>query len=218
MIDWQAQIDQAASQLIDILRDNNYSISAAESCSGGLLAAGLTEAPGSSQWFAQSWVTYSIAAKQALGVSDHDLRFGVVSAELAAALAHCARRQAQSDIGLSISGNAGPSLATPNSELGLVYFGVALGDSFAPLLKSKLVAELAVEPLKQAWSALLADSVIVHCLDPHRPQAPVQCIAPHGALGFGLNFTGDRFQVRRVSVYTSLMFTHKLLASFAAVC
>src|SRR3546814_3097023 len=98
----------------------------AESCTGGLLAAAVTDLPGSSQWFDRGFVTYSNAAKiEQLRVSPDTLeRFGAVSEEtvmeMAAGVLSAAR---MASLAVSISGVAGPGGATPGKPVGLVCFG-----------------------------------------------------------------------------------------------
>ncbi|SKC73981.1 competence/damage-inducible protein A [Maledivibacter halophilus] len=111
----------------DMLIGNNYSISLAESCTGGLLASKLTSIPGISNALDRSIVTYSNRAKhEELGVDKEILKkFGAVSEETAAAMAEGLRAITNSDICLSITGIAGPSGGTPEKPVGLVYIAIA---------------------------------------------------------------------------------------------
>ncbi len=103
------------------------SVSCAESCTGGLLAAEFTRLPGSSAWFHMSWVTYSNEAKQRLlGVLPHTLEtYGAVSEETVREMAEGARRLANADYALSISGIAGPDGGSVGKPVGTVCFGLA---------------------------------------------------------------------------------------------
>ncbi|UCD49378.1 MAG: competence/damage-inducible protein A [Phycisphaerales bacterium] len=98
----------------------------AESCTGGLAAKLVTDVPGASAYFNRGWVTYSNEAKVAeLGVpADLITARGAVSAEVAAAMAQGARRRAQADHAIGITGIAGPGGATEQKPLGLVYISV----------------------------------------------------------------------------------------------
>jgi nicotinamide-nucleotide amidase len=118
--------DQAEA-LLDLCRSKQLTIAAAESCTGGLLAATLTEVAGSSDVFERGFVTYSNAAKQAmLGVPLETLeRHGAVSRATAQAMVQGALAHAPADLALSITGIAGPSGATPSKPVGLVYFAAA---------------------------------------------------------------------------------------------
>jgi len=116
-----------ARALLDLCRRKSLKIAAAESCSGGLLAATLTEIPGSSDVFERGFVTYSNAAKATmLGVPEDTLeRFGAVSRETAEAMAQGALAHSPADLAVSITGIAGPGGATPGKPVGLVHIGAA---------------------------------------------------------------------------------------------
>jgi len=105
-------------------------IATAESCTGGLVAAALTEIAGSSAVVDCGFVTYSDAAKQKmLGVPAATLRrHGAVSAETAAAMAKGALQNSQADISVSITGIAGPGGGSKQKPVGLVYFAAASRD------------------------------------------------------------------------------------------
>jgi nicotinamide-nucleotide amidase len=107
----------------DGLRSQNLTIGTAESCTGGLLAARLTDQPGSSAYVLGGLVVYSNAAKEQLaGVPDELIsRVGAVSAEVAEALATAARARLSADIGVGITGVAGPNGGSPEKPVGLVY-------------------------------------------------------------------------------------------------
>ena len=102
-------------------------IAVAESCTGGMLAAALTDLPGSSAIFERGFVTYSNAAKiELLGVSADTLaRHGAVSEPVAKAMARGALDRSGGDIALSITGIAGPGGSDHKPE-GRVCFGLAL--------------------------------------------------------------------------------------------
>lgn len=99
----------------------------AESCTGGGLAAALTDIPGSSQWFERGYVTYSNLAKQQdLGVSANTLEeHGAVSSPVVLAMAVGALRASGADLALSVSGVAGPDGGTAAKPVGLVWFALA---------------------------------------------------------------------------------------------
>lgn len=109
------------------LTSRRQTVTCAESCTGGLLAGALTSIPGSSQWFHQSFVTYSNQAKQdRLGVMpDTLLKHGAVSRETVYEMARGAKAVAQADYALSISGIAGPSGGSAAKPVGTVWFGLA---------------------------------------------------------------------------------------------
>jgi competence/damage-inducible protein CinA-like protein len=105
-----------------LLRERGLSLSVAESCTGGLLATRLTDVSGSSAFFERGFVTYSNRSKvELLGVSADLIEAqGAVSEAVAAAMAAGARRSAGSDIGVGITGIAGPDGGTPEKPAGTV--------------------------------------------------------------------------------------------------
>jgi nicotinamide-nucleotide amidase len=114
-------IDEQVAALL-----SGRTIAVAESCTGGLMAARLTERPGSSGYFKGGVVVYSNEAKAALAGVDPDLieRCGAVSTEVAEALADGAIERLKADVGVGITGIAGPGGATPEKPVGLVCFSV----------------------------------------------------------------------------------------------
>lgn len=113
-----------------LLKEKGLTISAAESCTGGMFAAALTDIPGISAVFDRSLVTYSNQAKMdELGVKASTLEaHGAVSEETALEMAEGVMRVSGSDIGISVTGIAGPDGGTPEKPVGLVYIGFAYGD------------------------------------------------------------------------------------------
>jgi nicotinamide-nucleotide amidase len=121
------ELIEAAQALLDLCRQRTLKIATAESCTGGLLAATLTEIPGSSAVVDRGFVTYSNEAKQAmLGVPSATLEsFGAVSRETAEAMARGALARAPVELAVSITGIAGPGGGAPGKPVGLVHFGGA---------------------------------------------------------------------------------------------
>jgi PncC family amidohydrolase len=107
-----------------LLRERGKTIALAESCTGGLIASRLTDIPGSSDYFLLSLVTYSDRSKvELLGVKRSTLdRHGAVSEAVAGEMAAGARRAAGADVGLSVTGIAGPGGGSAEKPVGLVYF------------------------------------------------------------------------------------------------
>ena len=102
-------------------------VALAESCTGGLVSAALTEIPGSSSVFGSGYVTYSNEAKiKMLGVNEDILdTFGAVSVAVAWAMAQGALKKSGADIAVAISGVAGPDGGTEKKPVGTVVFAVA---------------------------------------------------------------------------------------------
>ena len=117
----------AAEALLAACRAKKLTLATAESCTGGMIAAALTDIAGSSDVVERGFVTYSNAAKtELLGVPAALIAaHGAVSAEVAAAMAEGALAHAPVDLAVSVTGIAGPGGATPGKPVGLVYFGLA---------------------------------------------------------------------------------------------
>jgi nicotinamide-nucleotide amidase len=122
-----ATLIEQATALLALCRRKKLRIATAESCTGGLIAAVLTEIPGSSDVVDRGFVTYSNAAKQAmLGVSSATLdQFGAVSRETAEAMAAGALANSLAEIVVSVTGIAGPGGGSADKPVGLVHFAAA---------------------------------------------------------------------------------------------
>ncbi|MEX0344093.1 MAG: CinA family protein [Rhizobiaceae bacterium] len=120
-------INSAASDVIQAYATAGKMIATAESCTGGMIAAALTDIAGSSDVFERGFVTYSNQAKvELLGVSVETLlEHGAVSQQTAAEMAIGAARHSGADIAVSVTGIAGPGGGTPEKPVGLVYLGFA---------------------------------------------------------------------------------------------
>lgn len=119
------ELELLSSQIGRILTIKGLSVSAAESCTGGLLSHVLTNVSGSSQYFVGGVVAYSNQIKESiLGVSPNTLlQHGAVSKETACEMAAGIREKFGTDIGLSTTGVAGPTGGTPTKPVGLVWIG-----------------------------------------------------------------------------------------------
>lgn len=113
-----------------LLRERSWTMSAAESCTGGLLAERITAVAGASDYFDRGFVTYSNQAKMdLLGVADDLLReHGAVSAPVAQAMAEGARQRAKVDAAVAITGIAGPAGGSPEKPVGTVFVACATGE------------------------------------------------------------------------------------------
>lgn len=122
----EATIDQVVASLF---REQGVTVALAESCTGGLVAKRLTDLPGSSAYFLQGVVTYANSAKERLlGVPPALLaEKGAVSREVAMGMARGVRRLAGSDLGLAITGIAGPDGGSPEKPVGTVWLSLADG-------------------------------------------------------------------------------------------
>ncbi|HLU19522.1 MAG TPA: nicotinamide-nucleotide amidohydrolase family protein [Pusillimonas sp.] len=123
----QTQTVALARQLGILLVDRGWMLACAESCTGGMLSAAITDVAGSSQWFDRGFVTYSNAAKsEQLRVGIDTLeRFGAVSEETAMEMAAGALDASHAQVAVSTTGIAGPGGAVPGKPVGMVCFGFA---------------------------------------------------------------------------------------------
>ena len=114
----------AATELVARAAELGLKVATAESCTGGLVAAVLTEVPGSSAVVDRGFVTYSNAAKTELLGVDPDLirRLGAVSAEVAIAMVEGALLRSDAGLAIAVTGVAGPSGGTADKPVGLVHF------------------------------------------------------------------------------------------------
>jgi len=121
------ELRKLATRVLASCRARGLKIATAESCTGGLVAAVLTEIAGSSDVFDRGFVTYSNEAKrELLGVPAATLRrHGAVSGETAEAMAAGALKASQADLSVAITGIAGPSGGSKGKPVGLVYFAAA---------------------------------------------------------------------------------------------
>ena len=110
-----------------LLLEQEKTLALAESCTGGLICKLLTDVPGSSEYFLGGVVSYSNNIKEnILGVSSADLqRYGAVSANVAEQMAIGAREHLNADIGLSVTGIAGPGGGTDDKPVGTVFIGLS---------------------------------------------------------------------------------------------
>lgn len=122
--------DTMESIVLNLLKNKGFTLSTAESCTGGLLSEKITSVPGASEVFKFGAITYSNESKEnILGVSSEIIRkHGAVSEETAREMAMNVKNISKTDYGLSITGIAGPSGGTIEKPVGLVYIGLAYKD------------------------------------------------------------------------------------------
>ena len=144
----------AEQKLIESLLEKNATVATAESCTGGLVAARLTSVSGASGAFKYGAVTYCNEAKhQILGVSTKTLdEHGAISEETAKEMAEGIRHVMNADIGISVTGNAGPG-AAENKPVGLVYIGVS-SENYSAVLKNSFEGDRVSVRNQAADSAL----------------------------------------------------------------
>ena len=126
-------LTQIANNLGQALTERCLMLVSAESCTGGWIGQTVTGIAGSSTWYERGFITYSNLSKQEmLGVSKQTLdRYGAVSEQIAKEMAAGAICRSHAQIGMSVTGIAGPDGATEAKPLGMVCFGWAVKDGLA---------------------------------------------------------------------------------------
>ncbi len=122
------ELDAAAREVLEAMRQRRWMVATAESCTGGLIAGALTEIAGSSDVVDRGFVTYSNAAKTAmLGVDPAVIKaHGAVSEAVAAAMAAGALERSDAHVTVAVTGVAGPGGGTVEKPVGTVWFGLAV--------------------------------------------------------------------------------------------
>lgn len=119
--------ERLAQELGELLKQRQQLVTTAESCTGGLISAAITDVAGSSDWFQRGFVVYSNAAKyEVLDVPETLIeQYGAVSDEVVCAMARQARLLADADWAIAVSGIAGPGGGSDDKPVGLVWFAWA---------------------------------------------------------------------------------------------
>ncbi|HHY77270.1 MAG TPA: competence/damage-inducible protein A [Clostridiales bacterium] len=122
--------DSLESAVNDLLQKRKLTVSFAESCTGGMISSRFTDIPNASVSFLNGIVCYSNEAKiNILGVKRETIeKYGAVSMETAEEMARCIRKISKTDIGLSVTGIAGPTGGTKKKPVGLCYIGIDTGN------------------------------------------------------------------------------------------
>ena len=146
-------------KLVNILIENNYHIAFAESCTGGLCASKIINVSNASKVINESFITYSNYAKiKYLNVNPNTIeKYGVVSEEVAKEMAIGVAKTSNSEVGISISGIAGPTGETKTKPIGMVCFGFYINGKiitktmyFGNIGRNKVTEESAIFALKTA--------------------------------------------------------------------
>jgi PncC family amidohydrolase len=129
----KADVNGLNEQVVELLAKKKMTISAAESCTGGLFAALVTNVSGASEVLNESFVTYANAAKvKYLGVKEETIeKHGAVSMETALEMANGLYKRTGANVAVAITGIAGPNGGTAEKPVGLVYAGVCINGECA---------------------------------------------------------------------------------------
>jgi nicotinamide-nucleotide amidase len=155
-----ASAPSTGEQIITILAEAKKTIVTAESCTGGMIAAALTDVPGSSAAFYGGYVTYANAAKsRMIHVQARLIRdYGAVSNQVARAMADGARNTARADFAVAVTGIAGPDGGSEKKPVGLVY--VAVSTELATVVIEHRFGDLGREEIRKASVVAALDLVL----------------------------------------------------------
>lgn len=147
-------------RIIDLLRDSNKTIVTAESCTGGLIAAALTDIPGASAVLYGGFISYSNTAKSRMIQVPQRLihDYGAVSNQVARAMADGARNTARVDVAVSATGIAGPDGGTEKKPVGLVY--VAVSTDLATVVIEHRFGDIGRDEVRKATVVAALDLVM----------------------------------------------------------
>ncbi|ODT78438.1 MAG: damage-inducible protein CinA [Pelagibacterium sp. SCN 64-44] len=147
-------------QVLDILIQAGKTIATAESCTGGLIAAALTDIPGSSAAVYGGFITYSNSAKaRMIQVPPRLIRdYGAVSNQVARAMADGARNTARTDLAVSATGIAGPGGGSEKKPVGLVY--IAVSTELATVVIEHRFGDIGRAEIRQATVAAALDLIL----------------------------------------------------------
>lgn len=122
------EIEALSSELGKQLIERSWTITTAESCTGGGISSAITEVAGSSAYFERSFITYSNQAKSEMLDIDAELieQHGAVSAEVVESMAKGALVNANANVAIAVSGVAGPGGGTEHKPVGTVYLAIAI--------------------------------------------------------------------------------------------
>lgn len=209
--------ESATEDIGEILTAFGLRLCVAESCTGGLLGAAITEVSGVSSWFEGGFITYSNTAKNVqLGVDAKVLdKYGAVSALTVCQMAAGACRKSQAQIGISISGIAGPSGAVKDKPVGTVWIGLMLPKDFSDY-KRKIEKKNKNSQLKNTvpgrdYSWLVSAQLLKNAYFLRETSALVVENGEVRAREF--HFEGDRTSVRQSATLMALYFVYEYLSS-----
>lgn len=162
----KAAVDPAR-QIIELLTEAGKTIVTAESCTGGMIAAALTDIPGASAAVYGGYITYANAAKsRMIHVQARLIRdYGAVSNQVARAMADGARNTARADYAVAVTGIAGPDGGSDKKPVGLVY--VAVSSELATVVIEHKFGDLGREEIRKA-SVKAALDVVIQVLTSHK--------------------------------------------------
>lgn len=199
--------ESATEEIGEILTALKLKLSVAESCTGGLLGAAITQVSGVSSWFEGGFITYSNTAKQELlGVDAKILqKYGAVSALTVCQMAAGACRKNQTEIAISISGIAGPLGGSDGKPVGTVWIGLRLPKNLDE--SKKKISNKQDSKKDSSWivsTQLLQNAYKLR-------ETPVLALDGGEVRAREFHFEGDRTAIRQSAVLMALYFLYEYL-------
>lgn len=147
-------------QIIEILAERRHTLVTAESCTGGMIAAALTDVPGASSVFYGGYITYANSAKSRMIQVQPRLigDYGAVSNQVARAMADGARNTAKADLAVAVTGIAGPDGGSDRKPVGLVY--VAVSSDLATVVIEHRFGDIGRDAIRKATVTAALDLVL----------------------------------------------------------
>jgi nicotinamide-nucleotide amidase len=159
---------EQAAKLLAAAGEKKLKLATAESCTGGLMAAALTEIPGSSNVFERGFVTYSNEAKiDVLGVAKELIaKFGAVSEQAVEAMALGALENSRAHLALAVSGIAGPDGGSADKPVGTVYFAVARDERPVRIVRKNFPSDLGRSEIR-AQATAFGLNLLMEAVEPN---------------------------------------------------
>jgi nicotinamide-nucleotide amidase len=159
---------EQAERLLAAAREKRLKLAVAESCTGGLIAAALTEIPGASDVFERGFVTYSNEAKiDLLGVAKELIaKHGAVSEQTVEAMAVGALENSRAHLALAVSGIAGPGGGSADKPVGTVFFALARDERPVKIARKNFAETLGRDAIR-AQAAAFGLSLLMEAVEPH---------------------------------------------------
>ncbi|MCW2274347.1 nicotinamide-nucleotide amidohydrolase family protein [Rhodoblastus acidophilus] len=159
---------EQSEKLLAAARERKLKLATAESCTGGLIAAALTEIPGSSDVFERGFVTYSNEAKiDLLGVAKELIaRHGAVSEAAVEAMALGALENSRAHLALAVSGIAGPEGGSADKPVGTVFFALARDERPVKIVRKNFSPDLDRSDIR-AQAAAFGLDMLMEAVEPH---------------------------------------------------
>ena len=207
MMDFFRMSLSATEEIGDILKALNLRFCVAESCTGGLLGAAIAQVSGVSSWFEGGFITYSNTAKhEQLGVEQKTLKkYGAVSALTACQMAAGACRSTHAQVGISITGIAGPSGGSDEKPVGTVWIGLMLPKGNEGKSKKEAINLDPIAGKDYSWivsAQLLSNAYLVR-------ETPVLSLETGKVKAREFHFEGDRVSIQQSAVLMALYFVYE---------